>query len=275
MSPRILLAGLVLAVFAPSAPRPAADDAKKKDETAPVDLALEINALRTLYYLKATPEQAQAIQKLIKETAGPDKKRAPGKVSKEYHQLLVEVRDALAEDDEERVEALEDQLEELTITEAPELDEAVELTDAARKQAPAVLRQFRVHQVAGFIGMYADQIADPVEKLQDALEKVRGWQLAEWMEKRDALGQEIGLLVAGIDRAEADKVRDAVVDLLAKTRTMKEADYEAKRAELGREAAGLASKIGPTDVLRHFLEHALAEMLSNPRAAAALEARLK
>ena len=274
MSPRILLAALALAVIAPSAPHRAADD-EKKDETAPVELALEINVLRTLYYLKATPEQAQAIQQLAKETAGPDKKRERGKVSKEYHQLLVDVRDALAQDDEERVEELEDQLEELTIAEAPELDEAVELTEAARKHAPKLLEQFRAHQVAGFLGTYADQIDDPREKLQDALGKVRGWQLAEWKEKRDALGETISILVGGVDRAKADKARDAAIDLLAKVRTMKETEYDEKRAELEREAGRIAGKLGPTDVLRHFVEHALAEMLSNPRLSAALEARLK
>src|SRR5262249_42948003 len=110
---------------------------------------------------------------------------------------------------------------------------------------------------------------------QESLAKVRGWRLAEWQENRDALSQEIGLLVGGVDRAKVDKVREAVVELLAKTRTMKESDYEAKRAELEREAERLVSKIGPTDVLRHFVEHALAEMLSNPRLSAALEARMK
>jgi len=276
MAPRILLAGFLSVVLAPSAPPRASDDAdEKKDEIAPVELALEINVLRTLYYLKATPEQVQAIQKLAKETAGPDKKRERGKVSKEYHQLLVDVRDALAQDDEERVEELEDQLEELTITEAPELDEAVELTDAARKHAPKLLKQFRTHQVAGFIGMHADQIDDPLEKLQEALGKVRGWQLAEWQAKRGELGETIGLLVGGVDRAKAEKVRDAAIDLLAKARTMKETEYDEKRADLEREAERIAGKLGPTDVLRHFVEHALAEMLSNPRLSSAVEARLK
>jgi len=276
MSPRVLIASLCLAILAPSAPPPVSNDEdEKRIETAPVELALEINVLRTLYYLKATPEQVQAIQKLAKETAGADKKRERGKVSKEYHQLLVDVRDALAQDDEERVEELEDQLEELTIAEAPELDEAVDLTEAARKHAPKLLKQFRAHQVAGFLGMHADQIDDPLEKLQDALGKVRGWQLAEWKEKRDALGETIGLLVGGVDRAKAEKARDAAIDLLAKVRTMKEAEYDEKRAELEREADRIAGKLGPTDVLRHFVEHELAEMLSNPRLSAAVEARLK
>src|SRR5262249_47259571 len=193
VSPRILLTSLALAVLAPSAPR-AADEDSKKDQAPAVDLALEINVLRTLYYLKATPEQVQAIQKLAKETAGPIKKRDPGKVSPDYHRLLAEVRDALAEEDEERVETLEDQLEELTITEEPELDDAVELTDAARKHAPKLLRQFRAHQVAEFVGLHADRIGDPLEKLQESLAKVRGWRLAEWQENRDALSQELGLL---------------------------------------------------------------------------------
>lgn len=275
MSPRILLAGLALIVVIPSFHRFPADDSKKGDKVAPADLALEINVLRTLYYLKATPEQVEAIQKLAKETAGPSKKRKGGKVSDEYQQLLAEVRDALAEDDDELIETLEDKLEELSITESPELDEAVELTDAARKRAPEMLRQLRSHQVAMFLGMHAEQIVDPRERLQEALSKVRRWQLAEWPEQRDALGEEIGILVGGVDRKKWAKARDAVIELLARARTMKADEYEAKRDELGREADRITRQAGPMAVLRNFTEHALAEMLSNPRLDAALKARAK
>src|SRR5262249_47044500 len=162
---------------------------------------------------KATPEQALTIRKLAKETAGAKKNRKPPKLSADYRRLLAEVREALADDDQERVESLEDQLEELTITESPEIDDAVELTDAARWHAPEVLRKFRASQVAGFIALHADQIVDPLEQLQEALARVRGWQLAEWQEKRDALGDEIGMLLGGVDRTRFNKMREAVIDL--------------------------------------------------------------
>jgi small-conductance mechanosensitive channel len=272
---RILLAGLILALpLALSASSPLDD--KNKDETeAPVNLALEINVLRTLYYLQATPEQAQALLKDTKDTAGKDKEREPGKVSEEYHRLLTQLRDALAADDEEAVETLEDKLEELTINDAPELDDEVPITDAARKRAPAVLKQFRAQQVASFIGLHADQISDPRETLQSALDQVRRWQLGEWQAKRDALGDELAKLIGGVDAFKSSKVRESVIDLLARARTLKEDDFVAKRGALEREAQTIAAQAGPIDVLRNFAEHALAEMLSNPRLEPALKARTK
>src|ERR1700730_18357323 len=114
---------IVLVVF----PFPRAEEPTKDGKATPSDLALEIDVLRTLYYLKATPEQSEAILKLAKGAAAPDKKRKKSKLSAEYRRLMEEVREALAEDDEERVETLEDQLEERTIMETPEIDDSVEI----------------------------------------------------------------------------------------------------------------------------------------------------
>ena len=130
-------------------------------------------------------------------------------------------------------------------------------------------------KMATRIKMLYEQMADPKETLQEALERVRGWKLAEWHTQREALGDQIGWLVGGLDSARFGKVRDAVIDLLARTRSMKESDYEAKRGELEREAEQIVGQIGPTEVLRNFTEHALEEMLSNPRLEASLKARAK
>jgi hypothetical protein len=275
MAPRIVLVACALLVVSPLPPSSGGDEPKESDKIAPAELALEVNALRTLYYLKATPEQAQALLKIAKDTAAPNKKREAAKVSAEYKNLLAEVRDALADDDEERVESLEDQLEELTLTESPELDDDVDLTDAARKHAPKILKQFKAPQVACFIGALADQVVDPRERLLEALDKVRGWRLVEWQEQRDSLGDQIGLLVGGVERATSGKVRDAVIDLLARARTLNDDEFDAKRGDLEREAEQIVAKAGPTDVLRHLVEHALAELLSNPRLEEALKARAK
>jgi hypothetical protein len=262
---------IVLLVF----PITRAEEPTQDGKATPSELALEIDVLRTLYYLKATPEQFEAILKLAKGAAAPAKKRKKSKVSAEYRRLMEEVREALAEDDEERVETLEDQLEERTITETPEIDDTVEITDSARKRAPQVLKLLRAPQAATFLGMHAEQIADPSERLREALAKVRGWKLAEWQEHREALGEEIGVLVGGVDREKFVKARDAVIDLLSRARIMKDSEHENKCVELENEAAKITGHVGPTDVLRHFLENALARMLSNPRVESALHARAK
>ena len=62
MSLRISSIGFVLAVLvvAPKSGAPA-DDPKKPGELSASDLHLEVSVLRTLYYLKTTPEQAEAL----------------------------------------------------------------------------------------------------------------------------------------------------------------------------------------------------------------------
>jgi hypothetical protein len=271
MSARIASCLIVLLVFTPAR----AEGPSKGGKATPSELAMEINALRTLYYLKATPEQAQALLKMSKSTTAPAKRRQKSKLSADYRRLMEEVRDALADDEEERVEMLEDQLEEKTIREAPEIDDSVEITDAARKHTPQVLKMLRAQQAAMFLGMYAEQIPDPRERLLEALAKVRGWSLDEWQEKRDMLGDEISQLVAGVDKTRVAKARGAVIDLLAQARTMNDEDHEMKRSDLESAAEKIIGRLGPTEVLRNFLENELARMLSNPRLEMALQARIK
>jgi len=258
-------------IFAPCR----AEEPSKEGVPTPSELALEINALRTLYYLRASPRQMEAMLKLAKSTAGPAKKRKKSKLSADYRHLMEQLREALVEDDEERVDSLEDQLEGKTITESPEIDDGLAITDAARKHAPKLLKMFRSHQAAMFLGMCAEQITDPGERLQEALTKVRGWTLADWQDKREAIGEEIALLVAGVDKEKFGKVNDAVIDLLARARTMKDEEHAQKGGELRLAAEEIIGETGPTEVLRNFMEFELARMLSNPRLEAALQARIE
>jgi hypothetical protein len=251
------------------------EEPSKGGKVTPSELALEINALRTLYYLKTTPEQAEALLKLSKHTSGPARHRKKSKLTAEYRRLMEEVRDALLEDDEERVESLEDRLEEKTIRESPEIDDAVDVTDAARGHVSKVMKLFRPFQAATFLGMHAEQIPDPRERLLEALTRVRDWDLGDWQDKRDVLGDEIAQLAVGADKDKYVKTRDAVIDLLARARTMKGEEYSKKCGELEQTAEKILGRTGPTDVLRNFMENELARMLSNPRLEAALQARIK
>ncbi len=51
------------------------------------------------------------------------------------------------------------------------------------------------------------------------------------------------------------------------------AEFKAQRDDLDKEARKVVGDVGPTDVIRHYMERALAELLSNPRLGAAVEAR--
>ena len=159
--------------------------------------------------------------------------------------------------------------------ETPEIDDGIEITDAARRRAPEVLAALTARQVATHIAAYGDQFPDPLERLLEALGKVRGLKEAEWKELRDDVSDEVGRLVAGLDIDKAGEISDQVVQLLIQARALKENELKKERPELEKIARQIVGKIGPLDVLRNAVERTLAELLSNPRLAAAIEARLK
>jgi hypothetical protein len=250
-----------------------AEDKKTPPETSVSDLSLEVQALRTLRALKITPEQRKLLGKLSKQTAQPERERT-SKASKEYRQTLRELREALAGEDDDQIEALDEKLGQLTESEKPDLDDQVDITDAARKHAAELAHQLRTQQVASYIASVAEQTVDPRDHLVDLLDEVRKLDLAEWKEQKRELSEEIAKLVAGTDAKKNEAVQEKVLDLLSRARSMKAEDYKTQRADLEKTAQEIVGDIGPTDVLRNVLEWGLAELLSNPRLEAALNARL-
>jgi hypothetical protein len=258
-------------------------DNKKVVSPAPVQKAdspdlnplnLEVSALETLGQLKLTRPQLERLAKLAPKTAHKMPPSKPSKVSAEYQKTLQDLRTALIDEDEERIADLAFTLDELREKEDPDFDE-VEITDAARQHTAEVLHNLSARQVAGFLTDFAEEFPDPHEKLLDAFEDVRKLPDNEWKELRDEVAGQVGWLAAGFDTATESKVRERVKELLNRVRRMKEEDYTAKQAELEKSARSILSNVGPTEVIRHFTERSLAELLSNPRLAAAVEARLK
>jgi hypothetical protein len=265
----LLLAGLLLGV-----PSGAAEEAKANEPTLS-ELFLEIEVLRTLHHFNLAPEQLRAIRALAGETADKFRPRL-GKGSKEFRQVLVELRAALVDaTSAERIDALEEKLDALLNEEAPELSSDYEITHDARVRTPEVLRLLRPPQVAGYLALFADDVADPLESLLASFDRVRRAGDDEWEDLRDDLAYEIAWLLAGANPQKSDHVNNQVSDLLDRVRTLSAADFKSQRPELEKKARSLAAIAGPTDVLRNYLEWSLAEMLSNPRLAPALDARLK
>jgi hypothetical protein len=247
----------------------------KPAATSIYDLYQEVQVLLTLHYLKMTPEQMQALRKVARETAGPARARDNAKVSDEYREVLTDLRNALVDaNDDQRIEDLEDKLDELDASEKPGLDD-VEVTAAARKRVPEVLRQMKLAQLVAYLAYVDEDVVDPLDRLLDALESVRGLKPAEWKEKRDEVAEEVAWLVAGVDADRADRVNDQVVALLSKARGLGDAEFKAGRADLTKEARKIRGDVSPGRVLQHVVERAVAEMLSNPRLMAALDARLQ
>jgi hypothetical protein len=254
------------------------------DETKPQaakttlnDLSLEVAALQTLYQFKLTPEQLKAVRHLAKETVDADGNvRHAAKGSEALRKALQSLRDALARaDDPDKIAELQDAVEDLRGKEDPELDEGVEITDAARRRAPELLRRLSARQVAAYLSTYGEEAPDPLESLLEAIDSVRGLNAEDWKALRQDLADQVGRLVGGLDADKANAVGDKAVQLLIRVRALKDAEFKEQRAELEKEARDLVGNVGPLDVLRHLAEYALAELLSNPRLAHAVAARLQ
>jgi hypothetical protein len=273
MSPRIGICTLAILAICHSAAL--AQEPKKTPDISLNEVGLEINAYQTLKQFEFSFTQLEQLQKWAKETAQKESKREPAKTSKEYAQKLRDLHKALVANDEDRVDHLNDELDELREKEKPAVDDGVDISDAARKRAPEASRILKPAQLAKYLGKTADDVVDPFDRLVTGLDEVRPLQGAEWKAKRDDIADEISRLVAGLDQKKADKVNDDVVALLIRVRGLKDADFQKQRAELDQAARKVIGNVTAHDVLRNQTELALAELLSNPRLHAVLSVRLK
>lgn len=245
------------------------------EQSSASELKLEVQALQALYRFQMTPAQMRFLATLALRTAPTPRPRKPGEVSDDYRQLLLDLRGALLDvNDEENVDSLEDKLDQLTEDEKPTLDDDMEMSSEARKRVPEVFRQLKPSQLAHYLGYVEDDVADPHERLRDGLEQVRAARADDWEAKRDEIAEEVGWLVVGVDVEKSSRVAARAAALLSKARSLSAEDYKKQRHELEHEADRIVGDVGAVAVLEHTIEHALAELLSNPRLASALAARL-
>ena len=273
---RFCLPAVLLFVCLTLTPTRPPDVPLRTDLKTPVtDMSLDVQALRTLYLLRMTTDQLKKVQPIAKEIAAPDRDREKPRVSEDYRRVLVSLCDALAADDEDKVEQLEDRLSELTDSESPELDDAVAVTAAARRRAPEVLQILRPRQLGSYLGSIAEEVGDPQERLVAALADVRSDKNTDWEQTRDDIAEDLGWLLGGLDTARAKAVHEQVAALLNRSRRLSDDAFEKQRTALEKEARALGNGVSSLDVLRHAVERALARLLSNPRLVPALEARLR
>ncbi len=237
-------------------------------------LNMEVMALEMLYQMRITQAQMEHLQKLIPATtlgAPPSREVA---ISPEFARALGAFHAALVDNDDDRIAEVSARLDKLREKESPEFDD-VEISEGARKHTPEFYRILSARQVASYITDYADNFPDPLEKILDAFDEIRKLPGREWEEERDEVAGQVGWLIAGLDTKVEENVAKQVTELLNRVHALKDEDYKTKRVELAKEAEAIAAKVEPTEVIRHFVERSVAELLSNPRLAAAVEARLK
>jgi hypothetical protein len=266
----VCLCAVFLAMLAP------VQSAPPGTKTSLNDLSLEVSALQALRLFQITPEQMQKLRRLARDTVDDLGARQPASASDDFRRALVDLRNALAggaEDD--RIGELQKKLDSLSDDEMPDLDDGIEITDAAREQAPRLLQELGARQVAAYIAAFGDDFPDPVEGVLDALRKVRGMKDDEWKQLRAELAEDVGRLAAGLDIDRASRISDQVVQLLIQARALSADEFKKQKPELEKSARRVLGPAGPLTVIQNTLEVALAELLSNPRLTAAIDARLK
>jgi hypothetical protein len=272
-----IILSLTLTMFAPVALAWADDkkDEKKEPSLSLSDMHLEVEALGTLYTLKATPEQMKEIQKLAKETMQSGRVYKDPMVNDNYKQVLEDLHAALAlATDDDQIDNLYDQYDQLNQSDKPKFDDEYEISEAARKAVPKLVRQFKPGQIAGLISYKVDEIVDPQDRLIGALEDVRKAGKDDWQTIRDNAAYDVGYLTAGLNTAKDKSIRELAAKLLDKARKLNDEEFKTQKPELEKQARAIVGDLGPMDVLLHSVEYDLGRLLSNPRLEQVLKARL-
>jgi hypothetical protein len=253
-----------------------ADEPKKPTTRSLSELSQEVAALQTLYLLDVTRPQLELLRKMASETAGKPTKAAEPKAGPKVRQMLVDLRAALVEaKNDDRIGDLIDKYYDLRQADKTEIDDSVDITDDAIRRVPEALRLLTPKQAAAYLGNFADNIADPLARILDAMDAVRRLPGDMELDYTDEVAAEVSQLLAGLDDEKGGHISRQVGQLLIVAHSLKDADYKTQKPDLEKRARRIVGDVGPTDVLRHVLEHALAELLSNPQVAVALESRLK
>jgi hypothetical protein len=247
------------------------EDAADNGEQTLSLLSLEVSALQGLHRFRMTPEQWESLRKLAAETGTKKEKREPGKGNDKVRKRLLDLRDALiANDDPDRITELEGKLAELLEDEKVDLDDEVKITPQAARRAAELLRKMRPSQVLAYLADFADDLTEPAQTLTNILDVAPLLNNDEWQNIYEGLIEEMTWKLGGLDAARHKAIADSVALYLKKVRGLTAEQIEAQRADLAKAAEQVAAQTPPMVVLQNFVEHALAELLSNPRLPAAV-----
>jgi hypothetical protein len=279
----------VLCAGTPGAPPPATagetgqNASDKKPDTssarpAPTDvnqLSLEVSALQRLDHFEFTRSQLETLAAMATETMQKPRIRQAAKVSAKYHQAMLDLREALLIGNSDRIDDLSDKLEDLYESDKPTLDDAVDVTEAARHKTDGVFKLLNVRQIAAYVANNADRFTDPLEVMMEALDKGRSTKGKEWKEHREETIQEVSELLGGINVAEVRKLHGRIAAWLDRGYKLTPDTFKSQRADLEKDAQKIVGDAGPMKIMRHVIDRDLAELLANPQLAAAVELRLK
>jgi hypothetical protein len=264
---------LALILGAGAATKSRAADAK---EATLSELSLEVAALQSLHRFQLTIDQMEALRKLAAVTVPNSDKREPGKASDNVRKRLIDLREALLDGDDDRIEDLEEKLANLLDEEEEhDLDDVIKITKPAIKAAPEALKLFRAAQVIGFLANSADDVPDPLDVLHTAVDVAPELTDDEWKDYADDVVEELKWLLGGIEPDGQRAVGEKVGGFLKKVRSLNANDLEKQRRELVKSADAIVAATPATTIIHNFTEHALSELLSNPRLIVAIDAQIE
>jgi hypothetical protein len=254
------------------------------------DLSMQVAALRTMYLLKASPDQApelpdrnqfNAIAMCAQHpsTAQPPRDRSEAKVSKNYRKVLADLRAAFIVNNDGRVRELSNQLEELTKDDEPELDDAVEITNPARNNTHRLLLYYDANRTVPYLAAYGKEFPDPfflVLKSLGAVPKTTKPTADEWPSIRDFVIKEVSWQVGGLSLKKQQQVGAQIADFLDGAYKLSDAELKKGGAPGGKLKGPLGKIVNVadcTDIIRNVLQQDLAELLSNPQVLPAWNAR--
>lgn len=228
---------------------------------------MEIEAVHVLTTLDLTVKQLDALAVLAKDTAGKPRARQPVKASAAYRDTLIALHAALKKGDDDKIDDLQDKLDELAVKEDVTFDDDIELTDAARVKAGEFLGRLRVTQLTALISTV--DIDDPLELLEEALEDSQDLKGQDWKDLRAETADSVALLLAGVNKVRGEEIKHKVVALLDRAHKAKKG-FAKQLKTFKSEAQELIGTTSSFDIVRNKLTWTLAELLSNPSLAAAI-----
>jgi hypothetical protein len=253
-------------------------DKNSKSKTATEDvltLHIQIEALDKLYLLEPTEPQLKALAGLAEKTAAKMPEADPIRTSADFRKALAELRDALAEDDDDKIAEAREKVDKLQEAEKIEFEDRNDITDEAIKVAAQAMRLLSPAQIVSYLHDLEDEVPEPVERVWTALEEGQDEADKDWKESRDDAAEEVGWLVAGFDNDETARITDEVRKLLDKEHRLKGEELKKEKERIEKEIRKIVGDYNPVDVLQNYMIRDLAELLSNPQLPAAIQARLK
>jgi hypothetical protein len=249
-------------------PPPAAAEERTKGPALPpnVNLAsLRLAAMQTLYELDASPEQLKAVKGAAAGLADPAE-RASAKGPPKLVAAMKQLQEALlSESDDKQIADARNAMADAMAEVDPPLDDAVHPSPAARTKAAAVCQTFSAGQLAAYLASHADQVVGPGDRLVSSLSDLKDEPPADADAEVKQVSTEVGLLVAGADADKAAAAAAKAAEWLQAHRATGAPDSADARAKLEASARDAVGDPPPAEVLGHWFENEVAELLANPQ----------